>query len=296
MSEHSYRRLDHVVLAARDLEGLAGVFRRLGFVVGARNRHPWGTLNHIVQLDGSFLELIGLDSGFKLAPDHDPHNFSFCGFVADYLAQREGPALLALTSDNAEADARAFRVMGIGDFEPFHFERRARRPDGSTVEVAFTLAFARSLLLSRTGFFSCQHHFPQNFWDPAFRAHANGAWRLDGVVLVAENPADHGEFLSHLTGVREYSARSTGISFELGEGPAQRLDVMTPLAFDHWFGSERRPQSAALPAIAACILSADRAALLGALDGARIAYEIRDDLVVISPDVCFGTTLAFRAA
>ena len=37
------RRLDHVVLAARDLETQAEVFRHMGFRVGARNAHPWGT-------------------------------------------------------------------------------------------------------------------------------------------------------------------------------------------------------------------------------------------------------------
>ena len=139
---HSLRRIDHLVLAARDLGALAEFFRHLGFVVGARNRHPWGTQNHIVQFDGSFIELIGVDPAFHVAPDHDPHNFSFSGFIGSFLGAREGGAMIALTSDNAEADARAFKVTGAGDFEPFHFERRGKKPDGTAIEVAFSLAFA----------------------------------------------------------------------------------------------------------------------------------------------------------
>ncbi len=58
------RAIDHLVIAARDLPEQAALYRRLGFQVGARNRHPWGTENHIVQFDGAFLELIGLGDEF----------------------------------------------------------------------------------------------------------------------------------------------------------------------------------------------------------------------------------------
>jgi catechol 2,3-dioxygenase-like lactoylglutathione lyase family enzyme len=44
------RGLDHIVHAVRDLDAAAELYRSLGFTVGARNRHPWGTHNIIVQL------------------------------------------------------------------------------------------------------------------------------------------------------------------------------------------------------------------------------------------------------
>ena len=50
--------LDHLVHAVRDLEQAAELYRRLGFTVGARNQHSWGTHNHLVQLPGFFLELL----------------------------------------------------------------------------------------------------------------------------------------------------------------------------------------------------------------------------------------------
>ena len=52
------RGLDHLVLGVRDLEADAAFCEALGFTVGARNRHPWGTHNRIIQFPGSFLELI----------------------------------------------------------------------------------------------------------------------------------------------------------------------------------------------------------------------------------------------
>jgi hypothetical protein len=63
------RGLDHMVHAVRDLDAVAALYRRLGFSVGARNRHPWGTHNHIVQLPGFFIELLTLAEPDKLDDD-----------------------------------------------------------------------------------------------------------------------------------------------------------------------------------------------------------------------------------
>ena len=48
------RAIDHIVIPARRLDAEAELYRRLGFQVGVRNRHPWGPENHIVQFDGAF--------------------------------------------------------------------------------------------------------------------------------------------------------------------------------------------------------------------------------------------------
>ena len=292
---HSLRRIDHFVVAARDLDGLAAFFRQLGFIVGARNRHPWGTHNHIVQFADCFIELLGADKDFHVAADADPHAFSFAGFAARYLDRRSaGGAMLALTSGNAAADARLFAAAGLGEFAPFHFERRAKRADGGAAEVAFTLAFARSADMPDAGFFSCQHHFPENFWNSAFQDHANGAVGLSAIVMIAENPADHGAFLSHLMGVRDFAASSLGLSFELGEA-GQRLDVLTPLAFRQKHGAAALAQDAADPAFAACVVACrDRAALVAALEGSRTPYAEAGGHIVLPPSVSFGIALIFK--
>ena len=63
------RGLDHIVHAVRDLDAAAELYRRLGFTVGARNKHPWGTHNHIVQLPGFFIELLTVAEPDKLGDD-----------------------------------------------------------------------------------------------------------------------------------------------------------------------------------------------------------------------------------
>ena len=48
------------VHAVRDLDAAAELYRRLGFTVGTRNRHAWGTHNRLVQLPGFFVELLAV--------------------------------------------------------------------------------------------------------------------------------------------------------------------------------------------------------------------------------------------
>ncbi|MBL8590461.1 MAG: VOC family protein [Methylobacteriaceae bacterium] len=299
------RPLDHLVLAARDLEAQAAFYRRLGFTVGARNRHPWGTENHVVQLEGGFLELISTGPAFMRPAEVDPHVYSFPQFIADYLAQREGLAMLALASADARADAAQFRALGIGDYEPFHFERRGKAADGRDVHVAFTLAYARSRLIEAAGFFTCQQHNPDNFWSPAFQRHANGARRLKSAVMIADGPSDHAEFLSHFTRQREMLATSMGLEIDVGGGG--RVEVLTPVAFQFHFGAQALAaagqgalgfETAATQTRFAAfrIAVADLAAAEALLAGAGLRHERRDGQIVVAAADAFGVALSFEPA
>jgi catechol 2,3-dioxygenase-like lactoylglutathione lyase family enzyme len=196
------RRIDHLVVPVRDLDAAGDFYTRLGFQVGARNRHPWGTENRLVQFASSFIELISVAGDGAAIPPHTPRGFSFGAFVRDFLAGREGLAMLVLDSANARADAERFAAAGIGDFDPFHFERTGRRPDGSETHVAFTLAFAVDAAMPGAGFFVCQQHHPENFWNPAFQRHPNGGTNIVAVMLAAPRPEAHDRFMSAFTGVR----------------------------------------------------------------------------------------------
>src|SRR6266508_27585 len=91
------RGLDHIVHAVRDLDAAAELYRRLGFTVGARNRHPrtWGTQNHIVQLSGAFVELLTVADATGIAP-HAKRYFSFGTHNRDFLARGQGFSMTAL--------------------------------------------------------------------------------------------------------------------------------------------------------------------------------------------------------
>src|SRR2546421_7377212 len=62
------RGLDHIVHAVHDLDAAGDAYARLGFTVGARNRHPWGTHNRIVQFPGVFIELLSVGEPERIPP------------------------------------------------------------------------------------------------------------------------------------------------------------------------------------------------------------------------------------
>jgi hypothetical protein len=285
------RGLDHIAHAVRDLDAAAGLYRRLGFTVGARNRHPpaWGTQNHIVQLPGTFIELLTVADPAHIAP-HSAKFFSFGAFNRDFLARRQGLAMLVLEGRGAP-DAEEFRSAGIGDFELYEFEREARRPDGAPIKVAFSLAFASDPGAPDTGFFTCQHRHPDNFWNPAFQVHANSAAGVASVVLVAENPTEHHIFLSAFVGERDLLATSAGITLKTPRGEIQ---VMTPGAFRDHFGTE--PPGIEYGARLAALRFAvrDLGVAQGLLRDSHLAANEHMGRLVVGPETALGATLVFE--
>jgi catechol 2,3-dioxygenase-like lactoylglutathione lyase family enzyme len=223
---------DHIVHAVRDLDAAADLYQRLGFIVGARNVHPWGTHNRIVQFDRFFIELLTIGEPDKIPPHRDGA-FSFGAFQRDYSAAREGLSMLLLASDDAAADLCRFTDSGIAAGEVFTFGREGRRPDGSVVKLQFSLAFARDALSPQAGFATCQHHYPENFWNPAFQAHANGARAATAVVMVADNPTDHHIFLEAFTGSRDLRSTSIGVTAPTKRG---EIDIVEPVSLRDQYG------------------------------------------------------------
>src|SRR5262245_37882528 len=115
------RGLDHIVHAVRDLDAAADLYRRLGFSVGARNRHPWGTHNHIVQLPGFFIELLTLAEPDKIGDD----GFSrlFATYNRDFAKRHEGLSLLIVELTDADGDVAAFQASCISGSDYVQFER-----------------------------------------------------------------------------------------------------------------------------------------------------------------------------
>jgi glyoxalase-like protein len=226
------RGLDHIVHAVRDLDAAAAEYKRLGFTVGARNKHPWGTHNCIVQFPGVFIELLTLAEPSKLGDD----GFSklFGAYTGEFLQRHEGLALLILESRDARADVAAFSAAKIAASETMRFEREGKRPDGSAVKVGFSLAFAEDRLSPDIHFATCQQHYPENFWSPEFQKHTNGVTGIAGVVLVADAPENHREFLLAFCGAPSARNDADGFTVDLPRGA---VEVMTPDGFARRFGA-----------------------------------------------------------
>lgn len=288
--------LDHVVHAVRDLDAAADLYRRVGFTVGTRNQHPWGTHNRIVQLGNAFIELLEVAEAEKIPP-HRPRFFSFGAFNRDFLAARQGLSMLLLNSRNAADDARMFEAAGIGAFDVFDFSREGKRPDGTAIKLAFSLAFAQDAASPEVGFAACQHHFPENFWNPAFQIHANGAKTMPGVALVADNPTDHHIFLKGFTGLCDLHSNSLGIKAVTENGD---VEIMEAVAFRDRTGVAIIPDGAGMTLNALRFAVADIAAVeaLHREGGIASRRQSRGDngRLVVTPELAFGATLIFEAA
>jgi len=285
------RGIDHLVLPVHDLDAAGAHYAALGFQVGARNRHPWGTENRIVQFPGAFLELIALGEDLRRAPATiDPAAPRFLGFIRDFLAGRgEGFAMLVLESRDAAADRAAFAAAGIDGGEPFFFERTAERPDGTRVRVAFSLAFAQSPAIPAAGFFVCQQHEPQNFWNPAFQQHPNGAAGLGGVVMLTEDARGPLGFLEAFSGAPPICVGARNIAIATPRGT---LEAMTPACFRDVTGLD--PGPGATPRLVAFKVQAPVEAMAARLEAAAIPHvRHRKHLAVAAADN-FGAALVIE--
>ena len=281
------RAVDHLVIAAYDLPEQEALYRRLGFQVGARNRHPWGTENHIVQLGGAFLELIGLGDEF-VAPHPHEAVYPFAGFLAGYLGKREGLAMLAMRTADAEADRRSFEAAGIGGAPRFDFARKGRRPDGREVEVAFSLAFAASPALPEAGFFVSEQHFPENFWSRAAQVHPNGSLGVAGLTLVGDEPAAASPFLAAFLDAPA-QAIAGGVAFA---ADGTRVECLTPEAYAALYGAA--PAGRGLAAMRIGVK--DLGAAAKRLDEAGVAFNRRKQELIVNAETAMGVLIAFVEA
>ncbi len=184
--------------------------------------------------------------------------------------------MLALESADSAATRAEWHAAGISPYETFFFERRGRRPDGSEVRVAFTLAFARDDAAPEAGFFVCEQHEPQNFWNPLFQRHANGATGIAEVTFGAPEPQRHRDFLARFTGVIDSPADEGGHGYLLPRG---RITLRPDQGAAGWRGFN--------------VLVPDLEAVAQRVAHAGIPAARRGVSLVIPPSAGFGVEIAF---
>ncbi|WP_292617626.1 MULTISPECIES: VOC family protein [unclassified Nitrobacter] len=188
--------------------------------------------------------------------------------------------MLALDSQNAKADAALFAHEGIGRFEPFFFERKARRPDGSETHVAFTLAFASSDNAPECGFFVCQQHLPEHFWNPEFQSHHNGALNIAAVGMTAGYPEMYQKFLAAFCGSKAARDPDANLSIKLCSG---RLKILAD--------ATREPELR-LNSITITLPDVNLQAQL--LNDTGVHFQIAKNALIVPREEAFGLDLRFE--
>ena len=290
------RGIDHLVLAVRDLAKARAFYESLGFTLTPRAEHPWGTVNHLVQLNGCFLELLAV-ADTALAdtakiPPHKPGEFSFGAFNRDFLARREGMSMLVFQSQDARRDRAEFAAAGLQTYAPFDFGRDAKLPDGTTARVAFSLAYVTDPSMPEAAFFACQQHAPRYFWKREFQLHANGARTVAEVVMQAPDPPALADFFARLQG--KDSVRVEGGTLRVATARG-RIAVLGPAAIAERIGAAGT--GPATPHIAAFRNGGvDRTSQAARLAAAGIPHRVAGERVVVPASAAFGIAIEFAAA
>jgi hypothetical protein len=273
--------INHLVLAGHDLEAMRSHYADLGFTVTPRGQHPFGTGNSLIQLHGTYLELLAVTAPQDV-PEHCAGHFSFAAFNRDYLARHQGFSMLVLDTPDARADIKTWRAAGLQTYEPFDFSRTAKMPGGEEITVGFSLAFVSHPAAPWLGLFTCQHYSPQYFEQPRYLQHANGATAVEDVWIVGETAPDLAGFVHTVTGAKPVKNDSSATTLETRTGA---IVLARPQAFERAFGlavphPDDGPHLAALTV--ACQTIGQRANLR------RIG-----DRHVLAPDKNFGTAIGF---
>jgi hypothetical protein len=273
--------INHLVLAGHDLEAMRSHYADLRFTVTPRGQHPFGTGNSLIQLHGTYLELLAVTAPQDV-PEHRAGHFSFAAFNRDYLARHEGFSMLVLDTSDARADIEAWREAGLQTYEPFDFSRTAKMADGQDITVSFSLAFVSHPAAPWLGLFACQHYAPEYFAQPRYVQHANGAMRVQDVWIVGETAPDLAGFMQTDTGTKAAMDDPSVTTLQTRIGT---IVLARPQAFEKAFGLAA-PHPDDGPHLAALTLVCQTIGQLADLP--RVGNRH-----VLAPDKNFGTAIGF---
>jgi len=179
-------RLDHVIIAVKNLDAAAATYRKLGFTLTPRGLHEGrGTGNHCIMFKHSYIELLGIVDEVGAQ-----------GRLAERVnARGEGGLGIAYGADDADKTAAALRAAGIAAEDPIELSRPLDL-DGKREMVRFRNVMMPGLTLPNVMQFVCTHLTPElTRARHEWQLHPNGATGIGQVVIGNDNPVDYlGEF------------------------------------------------------------------------------------------------------
>jgi catechol 2,3-dioxygenase-like lactoylglutathione lyase family enzyme len=257
------RGIDHVVIAARDLDRAEAQYRRLGFALTPRGHHlKLGSYNHCAMFGADYLELLAQGTGTRPALDR-------------FLRAREGILGIALRTADARRTFAEMRKQGVAIAEPVDFGRPVDTPSGQR-EARFATTEIDNDATAGLRVFFCEHKTPELVWLPPYMTQPNGVTGLAGLVVV-----DGGARLGGVLG------RALG-------GASDAIEYLTPVAAAARFSGD--PVLAVAPPYVAAIRLrvGDRGATARFLDTAGVpARRLPGGALQVSSRAAVGAILEF---
>ena len=277
MPEIKHDAIDHVVFNTKDqTDQTVRLFERAGFNVTSRGFHTLGSINHSIVFDDEYLELLGYPPGAP--PAKRP----------ELAANPAGLMATVLQTADADASHTALRQRGLQPRPVQSFSRPVDFGDGRTHDAAFRVTRLEPDAVPGTWFYYCQHLTRNLVWRPEWQTHANGATGIS--VLDIDVPS-----LSEA--VPLYAASLGGAAImhtpktHGGSGFQAIISLQRGVVRLH-----EVPGRARMRALTFHVASLDVAC--NVLQRNQVAHQVvrgprggKIDVIVIDPDLTFGTTL-----
>jgi hypothetical protein len=215
--------VEHPLVVADNIDDLAKHYRKLGFAPTRRGFHPWGTATQLVLFPNNFIELMGIAAP-DLLDEPSETGFRFGRFIARQLGRREGVAMVALHSDDLQADMAATASRGLEPDGLVNFRRAVTLSDGTKDEAVVSLAMLMDEDNPRLSYFLCQQHRPEFVWVPEWMDHPNGAEAITRVTYAVGEPLAVWSRYARIWGEDALTELETGFSVATAGGELLLLD------------------------------------------------------------------------
>ncbi len=270
--------IDHVVIAARDLDSAQDTFRRMGFTLTPRGHHTLGSENHCVVFGHDYFELL-------MVPQRLPGR----EYYYDFARIGDGLAAIALKTDNARGAFGELTAAALAPSEPVDFSRPVQIA-GGTKTASFRIT---QLGLEQTPggqVFLCQHFTRDAVWRPEYQTHANAATGLAAVAIVSADVNATAAAYERLLDVKA-KAINEGLLIDTGDTP---IAVVSEPALARrlpgiWISARHQPCMAALFIRVADRDTAERALRAGGLHPTRMP----DGAVAVGAAEAHGVAIIF---
>jgi len=270
--------IDHVVIAARDLDSIQDSYRRMGFTLTPRGHHTLGSENHCVMFGRDYFELL-------MVPQRLPGR----EYYYDFARIGDGLAAVALKTDNARGAYGELTAAALAPSEPVDFSRPVQLPEG-TKTASFRIT---QLGLEQTPggqVFLCQHFTRDVVWRPEYQTHANSATGLAALAILSPDVSATAAAYERLFDVKA-RAISEGLLINTGDTP---IAIVSEAALAKrlpgvWISARHPPCMAALFIRVADRDTAERCLRAGGLHPARMP----DGSVAVGAAEAHGVAVIF---
>jgi len=287
--------IDHPVVTVRDHAAVLQQYRAIGFNPSPLSYHPWGTVLSLMMFRDNFIELIGVADAAKFGTNA-VNGFCYGRNVGRFLARAEGLGLVALHSQDADADHARLVARGLASQGRIDFRRAMEKPDGSPDVAVVSLGLFLNESARDVSHFICHQHRPELIWVPAWQQHPNGAVAVAAVTYLARDPEALAARFAAFYGADKLLHGAGSLSVDSGCGEFRVCDAA---AVKRQFGEVPLPwRTDDAPHGIAITVATSRFAQLAGLwrQNGVAAQRSPTGSLVLAPQYCGNVILEFVAA